>query len=105
MPTLSVSQIASTLFLSVVVAAQCHAGNVLGGLPNSGQLLDRQGLDLKGQRLTPELSARDAIAIAEKRYGGQAVGARPVATASGTAYRVRILQDNGKIKNVIINNP
>ena len=53
---------------------------------------------LEHQRLQPQLTARDAIAIAERRYGGRAVGAKKI----GNAYKVRILQDDGKIKNVII---
>lgn len=106
MPILSVKNIATALLFCLFVASQSQASDLLrGGLQGSGRLLDRQGMDLQGQRLAPDFSAREAIAIAEERYGGRAVGARPVSTSAGTAYRVRILQDNGKIKNVIINNP
>ncbi len=50
----------------------------------------------------PSITLREAVSIAEQRYEGRAVGARAITTPSGPAYRVRILQDNGKIKNVII---
>lgn len=54
------------------------------------------------QQSRSSLSAREAISIAERRYGGRAVGAKRIQTSSGTAYRVRILQGDGKIKNVVI---
>ena len=70
-------------------------GNGALGTPSINTPLDRQ-------RLQPSLTARDAIDIAERRYGGRAGGARKIVSPSGTAYKVRILQDDGKIKNVII---
>lgn len=69
-------------------------------LPRGNGALGSPSLNgqLEHQRLQPQLTARDAIAIAERRYGGRAVGAKKI----GNAYKVRILQDDGKIKNVII---
>lgn len=64
------------------------------GLPERPQLEQR----LDGSRVRDAMTANEAINIAEQRYGGRAVGAKKV----GSAYRVRILQDNGKIKNVTI---
>lgn len=71
-----------------------HRGGALGS-PSLNKQLEQE-------RLKTQLSARDAIAIAERRYGGRAVGAKKIPSASGTAYKVRILQDNGKVRNVII---
>ena len=70
-------------------------GNGAPGSPS----LNRQ---LEHQRLQPQLTARDAISIAERRYGGRAVGAKKISSPSGIAYKVRILQSDGKIRNVII---
>ncbi|MFT7404524.1 PepSY domain-containing protein [Zhongshania sp.] len=76
-------------------------GNVSGGrltLPDRSPL--EQRLD---DRARSTLSVNEAISIAEQRYGGRAVGAKKIRGGNGGSYSVRILQDNGKIKNVIIN--
>lgn len=50
--------------------------------------------------LRPEgLDTDQAVAIAERRYNGRAVGARHLGNG---LYRVRILQDNGKVKTVTV---
>lgn len=53
---------------------------------------------------SPQLQQRsldidEAIAIAERRYDGRAVSARHIGNG---VYRVRILQDDGKVKTVTI---
>lgn len=92
------------LFLAVMASFAAHSnanplGNLTGGRVG---LPDRQPLE---QRLDSRssLTASEAINIAEQRYGGRAVGAKKISSGNGTAYSVRILQDNGKIRNVIIN--
>ena len=64
------------------------------GLPERPQFEQR----LDTSRVRDTMTVNEAISIAEQRYGGRAVGAQKV----GSGYRVRILQDNGKIKNVTI---
>ena len=92
------------LVFATGVAVQGHAnplGNLSGGrisLPDRS--LPEQRLD---NRARSTLSVNEAISIAERRYGGRAVGAKKIRSGNGSAYSVRILQDNGKIKNVIIN--
>lgn len=44
-------------------------------------------------------SSQRAVEMAEQRYDGRAVGARHVGNG---LYRVRILQDNGKVKTVTV---
>jgi hypothetical protein len=63
---------------------------------------DRSQLEQRFDRsqIHDTLSASEAISIAERRYEGRAVGAKKVSNG----YRVRILQDDGKIKNVLIDN-
>ncbi len=58
------------------------------------------GSNLTAPRLQqPSVDIDEAIAIAERRYNGRAVGARHVGNG---VYRVRILQDNGKVRTVTI---
>lgn len=76
-------------------------GNITGGRLG---LPDRSPLEQRlNDRARNTLSVNEAISIAEQRYGGRAVGAKKIRGGIGDSYRVRILQDNGKIKNVIIN--
>ncbi|MEX1669532.1 PepSY domain-containing protein [Zhongshania guokunii] len=83
----------------ILLAAQLNADPLRGatgghlGLPERPQF--EQRFD---SRAKDAITANEAISIAERRYGGRAVGAKK----TGTGYRVRILQDNGKIKNVTI---
>lgn len=53
------------------------------------------------QHLRNDLNASPerAVEIAERRYQGRAVGARHIGDG---VYRVRILQDNGKVKTVTV---
>ncbi|MDF1692027.1 MAG: PepSY domain-containing protein [Zhongshania sp.] len=82
-----------------ILAAQLNADPLRGatgghlGLPERPQF--EQRLDTRARE---SMTASEAISIAERRYGGRAVGAQK----AGSGYRVRILQDNGKIKNVTI---
>lgn len=97
------SQLSAKLQLLILLIATGFAtpsladplGNLTGGRIN---LPDRSSFEQRSN-----LSANEAISIAERRYGGRAVGAKKIRSGNGTAYSVRILQDNGKIKNVIIN--
>jgi hypothetical protein len=52
-------------------------------------------------QLRPDLNASPerAVEIAERRYRGRAVGARHMGNG---IYRVRILQDDGKVKTVTV---
>ncbi|MGJ8687525.1 MAG: PepSY domain-containing protein [Spongiibacteraceae bacterium] len=93
--------------IAVIVAMACAvpvSANPLRGDLNSGRILEQPGSNLRNRAdvQRPSLSSREAIAIAERRYHGRAVGAKRIRTDNGTAYKVRILKRNGKIKNVII---
>lgn len=93
--------------LAIIVAMACVApvqANPLRADLNPGRVLERPGNDLRNRADTqrPRLSSREAIAIAERRFHGRAVGAKRIRTDSGYAYKVRVLNRNGKIKNVII---
>ncbi|AKH70027.1 hypothetical protein IMCC21906_02367 [Spongiibacter sp. IMCC21906] len=70
-----------------------------GGIITRPNLNDRQ---LRPSQIQNSISSREAVSIAERRYNGRAVGVRQIQDRGGVAYKVRILQDNGKIKNVII---
>lgn len=90
----------TSLFVATLLASHSYSGNLVErGLQGPKGVL---GAPSRPAFNRPAISAREAISIAEKRYGGRAVGAREIQTANGTAYRVRILKKNGKIKNVII---
>lgn len=89
----------TTLFLATLLASHSYGNLVERGLQGPKGVL---GAPSRPAYNRPAISAREAISIAEKRYGGRAVGAREIQTPNGTAYRVRILKKNGKIKNVII---
>lgn len=51
------------------------------------------------RRHLDDVSPERAVAIAERRYNGRAVGARHVGNG---VYRVRILQDDGKVRTVTV---
>lgn len=92
------------LLAFAVVAALPAAANPLG-LGKGNGLINRQGIEdtpLRPSQLRSSLTSREAVSIAERRYGGRAVSVRQIQTGNGTAYKVRILQDDGKIKNVLI---
>ena len=89
--------------MSTSFAMQSH-GNPLGNLTGGRLHMPAQApIERLDDRTRSRLSVNEAISIAERRYGGRAVGAKKINSGNGTAYSVRILQDNGKIKNVIIN--
>jgi uncharacterized membrane protein YkoI len=83
-----------------------YANPLLNGLRGQN-LPERPKLDthFNASPARETLTAREAVKIAERRYGGRAVGAKAIDTGRGTAYRVRILQDDGKIRNVVIDAP
>lgn len=94
------------VLLLVALTISHHASATPLGLGGNGNgLLNRSdGLEqnLRPQHIGRQLSSREAVSIAERRYGGRAVGVRQIQTGSGVAYKVRILRDDGKIKNVVI---
>lgn len=95
------------ILISLVLSASAQVdANPLFSVGRGKGLLERPEAverSLRPQQLhNSTLSSREAVAIAERRYGGRAVGIRQIQSHSGMAYKVRILQDNGKIKNVII---
>ena len=92
-----------SIFLIAAVIAVHSNANPLGNLGGRLGLPDRGEVERLDDRGRSRLSVNEAISIAERRYGGRAVGAKKINSGNGTAYSVRILQDNGKIKNVIIN--
>ena len=95
----------SVLLLVTLAASHNAIANPLGlGGSGNGLLNRSEGLEqnLRPQHLGRQLSSREAVSIAERRYGGRAVGVRQIQTGSGVAYKVRILRDDGKIKNVVI---
>lgn len=68
-------------------------------LLNGGQRGRLPAPNLSSPQLQRSLDIDEAIAIAERRYDGRAVGARHIGNG---VYRVRILQDDGKVKTVTI---
>lgn len=92
------------LIIVVALATMPAQANPLG-LGKGGGLINRPGVEdtqLRPSQLRSSLSSREAVSIAERRYGGRAVSVRQIQSGGSVAYKVRILQDNGKIKNVII---
>lgn len=90
----------TTLILATLIASHSYSSNLVDRSLNGPRGV--LGTPSHPAFKHPAISAREAISIAERRYGGRAVGAKQIQTANGTAYRVRILKKNGKIKNVII---
>ncbi len=83
-----------SLLLTLNLPAQALPGldrvpGVRPSLPDNRPQL-RHDLDASPER---------AVEIAEQRYRGRAVGARHMGNG---IYRVRILQDNGKVKTVTV---
>jgi uncharacterized membrane protein YkoI len=93
-------QLTALVLASLISWSNPGFANPLQGITGEGGILNRHS----NSNLRPQqsLSAREAVSIAERRYGGQAVDVRQVQSRGGVAYKVRILKDNGKIKNVII---
>jgi hypothetical protein len=95
------------IILLIATSFATHSdANPLGGVSGGRlSLPDRSPLEQRlDRRVRSTLSVNEAISIAEQRYGGRAVGAKKIRGGKSDSYSVRILQDNGKIKNVIINN-
>lgn len=49
-----------------------------------------------------EMTMDQAIDQAQRRYGGKVINAREVEGVDGPVYRVRVLQENGKLRTVTI---
>jgi uncharacterized membrane protein YkoI len=94
----------ATIVFGMLISINSYSSGLLEKGINNGRgalgVSPRNALDPR--RNQPLISASEAISIAERRYGGRAVGAKKIQTVNGSAYRVRILQKNGKVKNVII---
>lgn len=101
------SFVSSSLLLALLLA--CSASQAgMPGLPAPNNPLNTQA-GLPSSALQSNLNARrarlsqqEAIVIAEDEYEGRALGVKRVPGSGGTAYRVRILKANGKVKNVLI---
>ena len=93
----------SAVFIGILISGYSHSSSLIDkGVNSSRGALGATRGALEARRSQPFISASEAISIAERRYGGRAVGAKKIQTVNGSAYRVRILQKNGKIKNVVI---
>ncbi len=51
----------------------------------------------------PRISAGQAAAIVQRRFGGQVVDVDTVQSGGRVIYRVRILQDDGRVRTVRVN--
>lgn len=90
-PTLRACLLAAVALLSSVQVA------ALPGLDRAPNL--RPALPDERMLRHESVNTDQAVAIAEQRYNGRAVGARHLGNG---LYRVRILQDNGKVKTVTV---
>ena len=84
--------------LSLPLAAQA-----LPGLSTDG--LREPAMDLNRSRNTErvrEMTMDQAIDQAQRRYGGKVINAREVQSVNGPVYRVRVLQENGKLRTITI---
>jgi hypothetical protein len=88
------------LLAATTLAASVNGDPLRGATGGYLGLKDRPKLEqrLDNSRVRDTMTVNEAISIAEQRYGGRAVGAKKL----GSTYQIRILQDNGKIKNVTI---
>lgn len=76
-----------------------------GGLGITRPALDSRNNDLLRTDLNQRrsrLSLQEAVVMAEREYEGRALAIKRVPGSGGTAYRVRILKPNGKIKTVLV---
>ena len=82
------------------------AGAVVdGGLAITRPALDSRNTDLLRTDLNQRrarLSLQEAVVMAEREYEGRALAIKRVPGSGGTAYRVRIIKPNGKIKTVLV---
>lgn len=81
------------LTIGITLAAPIYAFPSLDNAP----ALRPPSNDLR--RSIDDASPERAVAIAERRYNGRAVGARHMGNG---VYRVRILQEDGKVKTVTV---
>ena len=84
--------------LAALVCAQAAALPSLDSPPTLRPGLPDEHSERGLRRERPDASEQ-AVAIAERRFQGRAVGARHVGNG---VYRVRILQDDGKVKTVTV---
>ncbi len=87
-------QSSAIVLIAMIVVLPAYALPVLDRAPNLRPTLP----DDRGAR-TESFSSERAVAIAERRYNGKVVGARHLGNG---LYRVRVLQDNGKVKTVTV---
>ncbi|WP_372781075.1 PepSY domain-containing protein [Litorivivens sp.] len=92
---LKVSLASALLAAGLTVSAPLQALPDLDRVPS----LRPPTTDPSLRRNLVEESPERAVAIAEQRYNGRAVGARHLGNG---VYRVRILQDDGKVKTVTV---
>lgn len=85
------------LGLLAILAGATSPALALPTLNGGRPALEAPRLNASPARRTASMD--DVIATAERRYNGRAVGARHMGNG---IYRVRILQNNGKVKNVTI---
>ncbi len=57
----------------------------------------------RGAPPTDSLTIDEAIAIAEQRHGGKVVNAQPIDSDGRSGYQIRILQRDGKVVTVLVN--
>lgn len=85
---------------ALLVSPAMHA---LPGLSTEG--LRVPSMDLHRRRNNDrfnEMTMDQAIDQAQRRYGGKVINAREVEGVDGPVYRVRVLQENGKLRTVTI---
>lgn len=95
-PGLIITALWAALSLSLTAQA-------LPGLSTDG--LRAPAMDLNRSRNTErvrEMTMDQAIDSAQRRYGGKVINAREVQSVNGTVYRVRVLQENGKLRTITI---
>lgn len=68
---------------------------------------ERHYRDQEGDRYQPasgrpQRSVNDVIREVEGRYGGKVVGVQTVQGPTGPAYRVRVLQRDGRVKTMVV---
>jgi hypothetical protein len=94
----------SFLLLAAVLGMLLPAGETLAQHYRDGDARSEQRRggreDDKRSQPVPRLSPRDAAVIAQSRYGGKVLKITP----AGKGYRVRLLQDNGRVITVTIGN-
>ncbi len=92
--------------LTVCLCAALLASPALQALPGlSTEGLRAPSMDLHRRRDSDRfrsMTMDQAIDKAQRRYGGKVINAREVEGVDGPVYRVRVLQENGKLRTVTI---